>query len=479
MKKLFSNIFFNALYQVFLILIPFITIPYLSRVIGPESMGTNSYIVSISLFLGIIINFGLNQFGVREVAKRSFVEKTEFFFEAWKIQGLIGTVILVIYIICCLIFANSLYLTQVFYLIAAIFDISWYFIGIEKFKKVVIRNSFSKIIGVLLIFVLVKSKDDLLIYMLINSLTLAISTIFFWIELRNELNQSFLFFLKRLPLKMNHKYFKSMFHLLLPQLAMNIYLTLDKVIVGNIAGNTELSYYDQSQKIARIILAIITSMSVILMPTIAKLGDNTYRIQKFFSRSLYYTNYLSCLFMTALVVTSCEIVPLFFGDGFKDMVLNMAISSLLIPFIAIGGVFGNQLTLGTGRYKDYSIPYYVGAFVSVILLGLLTYLFDSKGSSVAIVLTEFSVFILRMYLIRDKYSLIEVIKNNYTSWLVAIALVIFITKISFDFSNTLFNAMCKTSLVVVVFLLVSVIKKDILFNDLRTMVMYFSKKDNS
>ena len=69
MKKTITNIFYNATYQIFIILIPIITVPYVSRILGAEQLGINSFLVSINTFLGVIILMGLSQLGVRVISR--------------------------------------------------------------------------------------------------------------------------------------------------------------------------------------------------------------------------------------------------------------------------------------------------------------------------------------------------------------------------------------------------------------------------
>lgn len=79
MKKTFNNVLLNAFYQVFIILIPIITIPYVSRTIGPKSLGTNSFYTSISLFLGYLILMGLSQIGPKEISQADIDKRKKFF----------------------------------------------------------------------------------------------------------------------------------------------------------------------------------------------------------------------------------------------------------------------------------------------------------------------------------------------------------------------------------------------------------------
>lgn len=69
MKKASTNIIYNAVYQLLIIVLPFVTTPYVARVLGKEALGINSYVNSIPVFLSFIILMGMNQVGVRVIAQ--------------------------------------------------------------------------------------------------------------------------------------------------------------------------------------------------------------------------------------------------------------------------------------------------------------------------------------------------------------------------------------------------------------------------
>lgn len=403
MKKTFNNVLLNAFYQVFIILIPIITIPYVSRTIGPKSLGTNSFYTSISLFLGYLILMGLSQIGPKEISQADIDKRKKIFFELWTIQLMVGLIVTVLYMIFFLFSKNSFYyMLQVPYLLSIILDISWFYIGVENMKTVIVRNVAVKIITLLLILLIVKDPNDLWIYMLINSIGACVSNIFFWIGLKRyfihdgtNINNMRLF---------NVKYFKNSLILLIPQIAAQFYTSIDKIVVRYFSDDIQLSFYDQSQKMARIVLAIVTSISIVLMPLVAKYdkdGDDE-SIVKVITTSSEITCFLSMLFTSILVLNSPVFVPWFFGNDFKDMITNMGISSFIIIPIALGSIFSNQFALAKGLYKIYSIPFIVGALINPVLNIILVSNFNSVGASFALLITEILVCFFRIYLIRKQ-----------------------------------------------------------------------------
>lgn len=278
MKKILSNIFYNATYQIFVIIIPILTVPYVSRILGAQQLGINSFLLSIDTFLGVVILMGLGQLGVRIISKSETLDLKENFINLWKLQLLSGAVVTGLFCIGTFLFVEEkfYYWLQVPVLLSYILDISWFFIGIGEIKTVITRNTAVKIAMLILIFSLVKTKDDLGLYMLINSVGSLLANLFFWISLRKYIcgseHKVQHFSIKRS--KNDRILVLQSLTLLIPQIAVQVYTSLDKTLVGWIAGSTQLSYYDQSQKIARIVLSIVTSISVVLMPAMAKIDGS-------------------------------------------------------------------------------------------------------------------------------------------------------------------------------------------------------------
>ncbi|MBU5582300.1 polysaccharide biosynthesis C-terminal domain-containing protein, partial [Enterococcus sp. S181_ASV_20] len=229
---------------------------------------------------------------------------------------------------------------------------------------------------------------------------------------------------------------------------VQVYTSLDKTVVGWLAGSTELSYYDQSQKIARIVLSIVTSISVVLMPTMAKIDlddGGEKRLTKILKVSYDYTLIVSLFFTGYLFLISKTFVPFFFGNSFVSMIPNMKYVSLIIVPIAVGGVFANQYTLAKGMYREYSIPYVIGAVTNIVLNVILVPVFHASGGTAILIITECFVCFLRIFLIRKHLDLTVIFKGQ-TKYFLAILLaliaanMLYYTKFS-PFINIILNGL--------------------------------------
>ncbi|MFD1466123.1 oligosaccharide flippase family protein [Lapidilactobacillus mulanensis] len=412
MKKIRVNLVYNAMYQFLLVALPILTIPYLSRVLGPKPLGINGYVGSIVAFAGNFMLLGLNQFGVRTIAQAKADEISSKFRDLWIVQIATGALIVLIYMLATSIFLpyKIYFYLNIPYLIGYGLDISWAYIGLGNVKKVVLRNSIVKILSVLLIFTLVHNPHDLWKYVTINSVGMLLANFVFIIDLKSigiklkEINWR----------EVNKRYLRPLIVLAVPVVAAQLYTNIDSTIVGTFSGVTQLAYYDQSQKIARIILAILTSVSTVIMPKMAQLDQRGSQSKLFslFKTSADYTLLLSLLFSLILMVNTESFIPFFFGEAFTKMNFNMFFVSLIIIFIAYGGVFSTQLALSKGLYKEYTIPYVVGAVFSIVANLIVVPQFKADGGTVVIVTTEFIVCVLRIFLVRHAVDLKLLFKEH-------------------------------------------------------------------
>lgn len=249
--------------------------------------------------------------------------------------------------------------------------------------------------------------------MLITSAINLIGSLVFWIGI-----------VKRVSLPcFNKKIFKSLWKpglmILIPQLFMQVYTTLDKTIVGYFVNPTQLSYYDQSQKIARIILAVLTSITIVMLPKLsgARARGEHESIIKYTKKSFDYTLVLSVILFNVVFANTVAFVPWFFGNDFKPMIGNMMLVGILILVNPVGGVLSNQFSIAIEKDGAFALPLILGAFVSVIGNILIVPKFGSIGATFVLIFVEIMVSFLRMFLVRKEISMRLLFNNRICRFL--------------------------------------------------------------
>lgn len=419
MKRTFLNIVYNAVYQIFLVLVPLITVPYLSRVLGPRTYGIYSSINNTVQFLMVFCTLSIAYIGMRTISRtRTYgntQDLTEAFWGLWYFQAIAGVVTIILTVLVCTIFKIQYWnylLLMIPFLISAQVDISWFFQGLAAFGRVVLKNTAVKLVSVVLILLWVKNPGDLWKYILIMSLTTMAGSFVFWFDIHRYVGK---------PVNHFYKYqttIKAIITLMIPQIATQIYTSLDKPLLGFFQNSTQVSFYDNSQRISNMVLGVITSISLVIMPKMASEGKETQKL--ILKKSLEATVMLGTLFAVIIMANTQQFVPFFFGHKYIPMTPLMFFFTLTIIMIPAGGVFANQFALANRRDKDYAIPVVIGAVIEVALSCLLDRPFGADGAMLAILITEFVVLLLRLWIVRDAYDFKYVFRDIPKYFLIAV-----------------------------------------------------------
>lgn len=267
-KSITENYVYNLTYQILLIFLPLITTPYVSRILGAENIGIYGYTLSIVTYFVLFGALGVAMYAQREIAyvQNDEKQRSKIFFEIIIFRFITMSISIIVYYIF-LINENQYqfyYLILTMELISTCFDISWFFQGLEEFKKTVLRNIIVKLLSFICILLFVRSKDDLAIYLLIYTLSNLIGNLSLWLYMPKYIKKVRVNDLKIL------RHLKPTLWLFIPQIAIQIYTVLDKTMIGNIIENkAEVGYYEQAQKIIKLCLTIVTSLGTVMVPRMA------------------------------------------------------------------------------------------------------------------------------------------------------------------------------------------------------------------
>ncbi len=416
-KSITKNYVYNLLYQVLTLILPLVTAPYISRVLGAENIGIYSYTISIVTYFITFGSLGIALYGQREIAyvQNDKEKYSKIFWEIILLRLItLSCSLLLFYFI--FVFRNNQYHIYYTILILEIFanflDVSWFFKGIEEFKKNVMRHFIVKVISLILIFIFVKTKNDLKIYFIIYVLSTLIG------------NFSLLLYLPKYLVKIKLKDLNVLRHLkptivlFIPQIAIQVYALLDKTMIGAIImDKKEVGYYEQSQKIIKMLLTIITSLGAVMMPRIAYTyaNGNREKIKQYMLKSFNLVFFLSFPMILGIISVNTRFVPLFFGKGYDKVVLLMNIISPILLLIGLSNVTGIQYLLPTKRQKEYTISVIVGAVVNFIFNMLLIPKYGAIGASFGTLIAEFLVSMVQIYYVRCDFELKDIVKlsKNY------------------------------------------------------------------
>ena len=416
-----KNYLFTLLYQLLTMTLPLITVPYVSRVLKPEGVGQFAYTNSIVQYFVIFGMLGISIYGSKEIAinKNDSTKLSKVFFSIYSLQLLITSLSLLIYLLFVFSFFKELKylaLLQTFVLLSAIFDCTWLFFGLEQIKKVIIRNILVKILTLILILIVVKSPGDLFLYTLIMTFSIFFSQIIMWTQVKK--------FVKFTKINFSDikKHFKNSIIYFIPEIAVQIYFLLDKTLLGLIANSYEVGVYDYSDKILKIALSVVTSLSIIMMPRMASVfanGDNkTARV--YLEKSLDFSNFLTFGIMFGLIGISNNFIPWFLGVDFLKSIDIIIFLSPAVIFIGCSSILGSQYFVPLGKMKEYTISLYMGAFINVVINLLLISKYASIGAAIGTVAAECTVALIQFYYMNKKMKIsIKLLMYNNCLYLIS------------------------------------------------------------
>lgn len=411
--RVVRNYLYNAGYQVLAIILPLITAPYISRVLGAHGVGINAYTNSLMTYFTLIASVGIGYYGNRQIAYlREDKQKMSQTF--WEIQIVkTCTTLFSLIIFCIFVYFYGKYTIylwiQLFNLVAVAFDVSWLYMGLEDFKRTVMRNTFVKIASVIAIFIFVRSSNDVGIYIAILGLANLFGNMILWPHLLRILVG--IQFKKLKP----WRHLRPTIALFIPQIATQVYLQLNKTMLGVMIGTTASGFYQSSDNIVKMVLALVTATGTVMLPYVSNTfatGDKE-KVNRLLYTSFDFVSLVAFPMSFGLAAVALKFAPIFYGNGFMPVGKAMMIEAIVILFIGWSNVIGVQYLLPTNQDKAFSRSVILGAVVNIILNIPLIYLWGLNGAMLATVLSELAVTLYQVYVIRKEILYTELFKNTW------------------------------------------------------------------
>ncbi|MDF7636981.1 flippase [Leuconostocaceae bacterium ESL0958] len=403
-----KNYLYNAAYQLLNIIAPIITLPYLARVLGKDGVGIASWTNSLATYFLLIASLGIVTYGSREIAyvHQDLAERQKKFWEIQIIHTIAGVVALLLYVafiylggaVNTRIANNQLFLWyQIWVVISGILDISWYFIGLEDFKKTVLRNMLIKISMTVLIFVLVKKPSDVGAYILLLALSQVFGNLSMWFYLIGQFHWPKW---AKLDLKMH---WQPVFLMFLPTIATQIYLQLNKTMLPFMTGSTaSAGVYDNADKIIKVCLALVTSVGMVMLPRMSAhfaAGEHE-QMKKALHASMDFVSAIAIPLAFGIAAVGPSAMIWFLGPSWGDVGPALVWLTPIIVFIGWSNVIGNQYLIPTKRLNDFTWSVTFGAVLNIVLNFVFIYFWGVNGAALATTIAEFAVIAYQLFVTR-------------------------------------------------------------------------------
>lgn len=470
-KNIGKNYLYNLAYNLFLIIVPLVVTPYLSRVLQNDGIGINSFVLTINTYFTMFASFGFGYYAQREIAKHqgNKQRQSNTFWEIMFAKGLtsalsFGLYFLMTFTVPVLEVYRSYLLIYSCTILMIALDTSFMFSGNEDFKQISLRTILVRTVEIALVFIFVKKNTDLWIYVLIYSVGSLGNSIILFPFLRKYLVKPNAF----LPTR----HFIPSLRLFIPALATSLYSMLDKAMIGFLIPSSETmvemnaygqivikkvsevqsGYYQQADKIVRMLLTVITALGSVMTPRNTELirRGQEEEAKKNVMKSVRFVFFLGVPMALGLVAISRTFVPWFFGMGYQEVTLLMIVLSALILLAGLTSIFGMQYLIPKEKDTAFTIAAIAGALLNLGLnflliphIGFLDPImttlfgpdarwgFGANGAAWASILAEAFVLFWQIWFVRKDFKWREVFFSSWRSWIAGLTMAAVVIPLGF------------------------------------------------
>lgn len=396
-KNLIQNFSYLSALQIFNMVLPLVTYPYLIRALGKETYGLVVYAQAIVGYLVILVGFGFNVSATKEISiYRNNKEKlSEIVSSVFIIKSVLFILaFIILYVILNLIPQaknNKLLflLTMWMCLYDVIFPV-WYFQGIEQMKYITYMNLLSRLIFLGLIFLFINSINDYLLLPVISGIGALLagitSLIIVFVKHRIKFTIQ--------PYKVLKHYFLDSVVIFISNISIIIYASTNKVLIGTFLGMSEVAYFDLAEKLISTIKTPLIIVGQTLFPKISKDKNRLFFKKSFLIVGVFvlFICFISFLMIPIIIrllggMQMLPVIPIF-----RIMIIS------LLP-IVISLFYGNLALLAWGFSKEYLKSRLVTAlfYISIIIVLIFLNKINIYTMALITVIVEFITMFLILY----------------------------------------------------------------------------------
>lgn len=447
-------------------LFPLITFPYVCRVIEADGIGQINFFQSIISYISLFTCLGIPMYAIREIARdrSDVVQMNRTAMEILLLHSMLTLVGYAIVAILCLTVPQiqvniPLFLILSLTIFFTAIGCEWFYQGIEDFKYITIRGLIIKTVSVVLLFIFVKSKTDLLYYGCYTVFGVLGGNIFNFFRLRKYIHRENIIF-SELHIKRHVKPVLKVFSF---SVVTSIYLQLNTVLLGFFKNALAVGYFAAATKVMQMLLQMSACLGSVMMPRASHLiaENKESEFNALIQKSYDFTLAIALPMTIGLIFCAPNLIMSLCGVKFENSILPSQIIAPIILMVAISNVFGIQVLFPKGKISIVTLCCGIGAVVDLVLNLCLIPFFSYVGTSIAYLGAEVATTI-SMYFIGRKYLPITYFKKNHLNYLlgcILMAIVLYaIADLQFSTISILILQGCSG---IVVYFLVLCVRKDI------------------
>lgn len=411
-KSLKLNFIMNALLTMSSFIFPLITFPYVSRVLLPVGTGKVSFATSLISYFSMFAQLGMPTYGIRACAKvRDNREELTRTAHELLIINLVMDVISYLALAVVLVFVprlqedKTLYVVVSFTIVLTSVGMEWLYKALEQYTYITVRSIIFKFIALIAMFLLVREQEDYVIYGGITIFASCASNIF------NILNVNKYISMKPVGGYDIKRHLKPVLVFFAMSCATTIYTHMDTVMLGFMATDEDVGYYNAAVRIKSILVSIVTSLGTVLLPRASyyiEQGkmDEFRRISR---KALNFVFVIASPMMTFFILYAKQGIYFLSGTAYTGSILPMQIIMPTLLFIGLTNILGIQILVPLGREKTVLYSEIAGAIVNLAVNALLIPRLTSAGAAIGTVAAELTVLAVQYFALRDQVS--EIFKS--------------------------------------------------------------------
>ena len=376
------------------IAVPFITYPYVTRVLGPEGVGRVTFASSIVDYFGMFASLGIPVYGIRAAAKvRSDRQKLGRLLEELLIFNMITAMISLIVLYICILFVPRFSADRILYVILSTeilftkFGVEWLYKGVEEYAYITKRSLLFKVIAMIFIFLMVRKRERYPLYALALVLSNYASLLINFVNVRRHADPV------KVKLKDVFSHTKPVVIFFAMSAATLIYTNLDTVMIGIMKGDADVGIYSCAVKIKSALAGIVCSLGAVVLPKLTlyiEAGD-----KKAFSaltkKAMNVVFMMAVPFIIYFSMYVYDCIVFISGVEFKAAITPMTVGLPVILLVGISNVFGMQMLVPLGKEKYVVLSEVLGGIVDLVLNALLIPKYGCTGAAMGTLAAEFVV----------------------------------------------------------------------------------------
>lgn len=402
-KSIKINFIMNAILTMSSFIFPLITFPYVSRVLLPEGTGKVSFATSLISYFVMFAQLGIPTYGVRACArvrdnKEALSQTAQ---ELLAINLLMG-VLAYAGLFLALAFVPRLQEERLLYLVVSVsilfncIGMEWLYKALEQYTYIAVRSIIFKFVAVVAMFLLVREKSDYVIYGGISILAASASNLFNFFHCRKYIS------LKHVGRCQFARHLKPVLVFFAMACATTIYTNLDTVMLGFMATNEDVGYYNAAVRIKNILVSIVASLGTVLLPRASyyierNMMSEFYRITR---KALNFVMLVAVPLMLYFIIFAEEGIMFLSGTAYKGSIIPMQIMMPTLLFIGLSNILGIQMLVPLGKERCVLYSVVAGACVDLFSNILLIGKYAAVGAAISNFFAELTVLVVQVFILR-------------------------------------------------------------------------------